>query len=82
LGKTHFNHDIDERLEEEFQRVAQNLPGAKYQKVEAAIRLFNALPDELQLRLLSASPENRGVVLAAIAALQTPQKARKSSRRA
>lgn len=70
--KVTFSHDISEEIKEAFDRLADMLGGNKYEKVEAALAMFMALPDDLQDRLLSGRPENRKMVLELLAALQIP----------
>lgn len=81
MAKVAFNHNIEEDLCNTFARLYEVLPGHKYEVLEAALRAFIALPSDLQDKLISGRPENREVVLAALAALQMPAVTKKSGQR-
>ncbi len=63
MAKIGFSHDIEEQSVEEFNRLAEELPGPKYALLEAMIRAFRAIPEDLQLLLVSPKPERRERVL-------------------
>ena len=63
MGKVKFSHDIEESLRQEFDTIAENLPGLKYEVVEAMILAFKTLPGPFQEKLLSKRPEVRAAAV-------------------
>ena len=57
MGKKSLSHNIDGKIKEEFEKLAEKLPGKKYEVLEAALLAFIHLPDELQDRLVSKRPK-------------------------
>ena len=65
-GMERFNHTIQEAAKKVFEELAADLPGNKYELVEAMIYGFQSMPVDLQMRLLSSRPEIRNVALAVL----------------
>ncbi len=47
--KVHFNQDINSELVEQFNQLAEKLPGKKFEVVEAAVKCYLSLSREEQL---------------------------------
>jgi len=78
--KKAWNHEIDEKLVEEFNELASLLTAPKYKIIEAMIRAFQALPEDLQVKLMSARPETREPALRLLASLAASQLQAQSDR--
>ena len=77
MTRVKFSHDIEESLLKEFNDLAQQLPGKKYEVIEAMIMAFKSLPGGLQENLLSKRADVRAAALSALAGLGVgPRRAR------
>jgi len=56
--KAAFNHKIEDKYLIEFERVADGLPGHKYEVIETALRVFCSMPEALQRELLFAHKQH------------------------
>jgi hypothetical protein len=72
MVKVSFSHDIDEKLKNAFDDLADKLPGSKYEVLEAALRLFFAASPNIRLCLLSS--EHRKLCLDLVGAIEAPLK--------
>ena len=81
MGKVKFSHDIEESLRQEFDTLADQLPGKKHEVVEAMILAFKTLPGQFQENLLSKRPKIRAATLAVLAGLQGVPKQAGSNRK-
>ena len=59
MGMVAFNHNISEELAKDYDKIFTDLPGMKYEILEAALRAFKSLPEPLQYKLLSGNPEKK-----------------------
>ena len=76
---TPLSNEIDTDLKDAYDAMASDLPGSKREILEAMIRVFKALPEELQLRVLSSKPETREAALALVTAIRvTPKRVQRS----
>lgn len=80
VAKVKFSHDIDEALREQFDEIADQLPGKKNEVVEAMILAFKSLPGPIQEQILSKRQEVRSSALALLAGLAAPSKPAKPAR--
>jgi len=81
MGKVKFSHDIDGAMRDQFDQLAEELPGKKHEIVEAMILAFKALPPGLQENLLSKRPEIRAAALTLIEGIAAPAKPRRVNMR-
>jgi len=69
MTRTKWSHDIEESLIEQFNELAKELPGKKYEVIEAMIMAFRSLPGGLQENLLSKRADVRAAALDVLAGL-------------
>ncbi len=81
MGRVKFSHDIDESMRQQFDELADQLPGKKQEVVEAMIVAFKSLPGPIQEQLLSKRPEVRSAAIALLAGLQATPEPGKQSRK-
>ena len=60
MGKVKFSHDIEESLRQEFDTLADQLPGKKHEVVEAMILAFKTLPGQFQVSRPNDNVANGG----------------------
>jgi len=67
-----FTHDIHEDAKHAFDDLHAEIGGKKYELAEAMIYAFRALPEDLQLKLISSRPRDREPGIAFLRSLQWP----------
>lgn len=63
MAKIHFSNKIEDTFVECFDKMYEKLGGPKFRIIEAAIEVFDTLPDEIQTKLKSYNAELREPIL-------------------
>ena len=71
--KVALNHNIDENLRTEFYKITSKVPGKIYEHLEAALKVYIALPKNLKLMAMSGDEEEVVYCLKLLGAIQEPK---------